>query len=94
MEKEESLLIYRKCISKKEALNMWPEVDTLRVCELIDLLKKYPEQTLVYITWESTIRSFSKRDVYKSKDGFLYLDGDDSFYKEEFALDPKENEEK
>lgn len=67
--------------------------DTLTVKELIDVLKKYPQNMKVMITWESTVNELRKKFVYESITGTLYLDGDYNFYKEDFAKNPKENEE-
>lgn len=65
---------------------------SLTVGELIDILKQYPSNMKVMITWESTVNEFKKMNVYEAVTGSLYLDGDNSFYKNDFAKNPKENE--
>ena len=64
----------------------------MTVATLIDLLKKYPSDMKVFTTWESTVNEITKKDVYESKEGHLYIDGDACFYKDRFAKDPNENE--
>lgn len=66
--------------------------DTLKVGELIEILGKYPKEMRVLITWESTLNEFTRKNIYESVTGTLYLDGDYNFYKQQFAKNPKENE--
>lgn len=66
--------------------------ETMNVRELIEMLSLYPKDMKVIITWESTLKSIQKENIYVSKEGHLYLDSDGNFYKEDFAKDPKENE--
>ena len=70
----------------------WIKKDSITVGELIEILKSYPKKMKVMTTWESTLHSLQKKNVYVSVTGSLYLDADENFYKEEFAKDPKENE--
>ncbi len=72
----------------------WVLKESLTVGGLIELLSKYPEYLKIMFTWESTINSIVKSNVYFSKLGsFIYLDADGNSYKHEFAEDPSENEE-
>lgn len=70
----------------------WLLDETLNVGSLIELLKKYPKDMKVMTTWESTVHSLKKENIYESITGSLYLDADENFYKEQFSKNPKENE--
>ena len=67
--------------------------ESFTIKELMEVLAKYPQDMKIITTWESTIKSIKKRDIYLSKDGkFVYLDADYCSYKEAFAKDPCENQ--
>ncbi len=70
----------------------WLIDQSMTVGELVDLLSKYPEDMIVLTTWESTVNSLLKREIYVSHDGYLYIDADSGSYKKDFARDPMENE--
>jgi len=57
---------------------------TLNVGSLISILKKYPPEMKVLITWESTVNELYPEFIYEAYTGALYLDGDYGFYKEDF----------
>lgn len=66
---------------------------TMNVQQLIDILQKYPPKMKMIVTWEHQLDALNKKNIYVSKEGHLYLDGDNNRYKKEFAKDVKENEE-
>ena len=68
--------------------------DTLKVEQLINILKKYPKDMKVMITWESTVNEIKAHNIYESHTGSLYLDADGNSYKNDYAKNPKENEMK
>jgi len=73
--------------NNKEGLYLFEKekfFNTLTVKELIEILKKYPDDMKVLITWESTVNELKKDFIYEAYTGSLYLDGDYGFYKEEF----------
>lgn len=53
----------------------------MKVSELIELLKKFPQDAPAAYTFESVVRVIEPDEVYMSKDGVLLI-GDD--YKQEF----------
>ena len=65
----------------------------MKISELITTLqnrmKKHGDID-VEITWEAITRSISTDAIYKSKNGPLYIDADENFYKDIFAVDPNE----
>lgn len=69
-------------LSIKESLLL---KDTLTVQELIDILQQYPKDMKVLSTWESTVNSLTKDNIYESLTGSLYLDADNNSYKENFC---------
>ena len=65
----------------------------MKISELITTLQKRLKKhgdIEVEVTWESITTSITTDAVYKSKDGPLYIDADDNFYKDKFAVDPTE----
>lgn len=70
----------------------WLEKETMSVKDFIDLLKKYPPEMKVMSTWESTVHSVKKENIYISHTNRLFIDSDENFYKKEFAKDIQENE--
>jgi hypothetical protein len=66
--------------------------ETLNVENLIEILQKYPKNMKVMTTWESTVNSLKKENIYQSITGSLYLDADGNFYKKDFSKNPIENE--
>lgn len=66
--------------------------DTLTVSDLVNILFRYPPNTKVMITWESTVNGFKKENIYLSHTGTLYFDADGNFYKKEYAKNAGENE--
>lgn len=64
---------------------------TLTVQELIKILEKYPKEMKIFTTWESTLHSLEKENIYKSSTGSLYLDADQNFYKDDFCCDLEED---
>ncbi len=63
----------------------WAIQNTISVGRLIDILQKYPKEMLVITTWESTLHTLEEENLYESKEGHLYIDADDNFYKKEYA---------
>ena len=62
----------------------------LKISELITTLQKRLKKhgdIEVEVTWESITTSITTDAIYKSKDGPLYIDADDNFYKDKFAVD-------
>lgn len=64
----------------------------MKVYELIALLDRYPPQSDVVLTWESTVRTLTEEQVYISHKeyggaprGATILDADDCMYKQAFA---------
>lgn len=41
----------------------------------------------VKVTWEGTVRSITTEDIYKSREGPIYIDADDGLSKKFFAAD-------
>ena len=65
----------------------------MKISELIttlqNRLKKHGDIE-VEVTWEGITTSITTDAIYKSKDGPLYIDSDENYYKREFAVDPTE----
>lgn len=61
-----------------------PDEDCLSVNDLINILKKFPPQMKVMITWESTIHSLEEENIYVSWRDTLLIDGDCNTYKDDF----------
>ena len=70
----------------------WLYEETLTVQGLIEILQKYPKDMKIMTTWESTVNSLKKENIYEAITGSLYLDADGNFYKEQFSKNHKENE--
>lgn len=70
----------------------WLYEESLTIQEMLDILQKYPKNMKIMTTWESTIHSLKKQNIYESITGTLYLDADENFYKEGFSKNPSENE--
>ena len=67
----------------------------MRISELIEVLRLRQQthgDVEVEVTWEGVIREIGPDSIYKSRRGALYIDADDNFYKERFAVDPHEGE--
>lgn len=58
--------------------------DTMTVGELISVLKKFPEDTRIACTWESTIRSIDEENIYESRFGCILIDSDYNYYKDSY----------
>lgn len=61
--------------------------------ELIAVLKERLEthgDLEVSATWEGIAVGIESDSVYKTKSGCLFIDADDNFYKNRFAVDPNE----
>jgi len=58
--------------------------ETLNVGQLIDILKKYPRDTKVMTTWESTLHDIKAEFIYIASTGTLYIDADEGFYRKDF----------
>ena len=63
----------------------------MKVKELIKILKKYDPESDVSVTWEGVQRIIDKSNIYLGADmyggvmkPFLFIDGDNNFYKKEF----------
>ncbi len=67
--------------------------NSMDVSSLINLLKKYPSNMKVFVTWESTINELKPEFIYEAETGSLYIDGEYAFYKDDFAKNPNENKE-
>ena len=65
--------------------------DSITIKELIDILKKYHGDLKVFCTWETCIIPLEKKNIYKSKEGNIFIDADDNNYKSNYAEKPKEN---
>lgn len=63
----------------------WYLQNTLSVGELTEVLSQYPKDMKVITTWESTMHCLSKSNIYESHQGYLLLDADDNFYKDDLA---------
>lgn len=59
------------------------EFGTFTVKELIEHLKKYPENMPIVVTWESISRSIDEDHVYMGKD-VLIIDADYNSYRKDF----------
>lgn len=70
----------------------WMLKSTLTVGELKRILRKYPDEWRIMITWESTVNEFKRENIYRAHTGTLYFDADGNFYKKDYAINPKENE--
>lgn len=53
----------------------------MRVSELIELLKTYPQEAPICFTWETVVEAIDKDEVYLSSDGVVMIGSD---YREEF----------
>ncbi len=62
---------------------------SITIKELIDILCKFPIDTKICITWESTINSLEKENIYMSKWGVVLLDADGNSYKEDYEMQIK-----
>jgi len=62
----------------------WIKDESITVKELIEILKEYPEDMKIMTTWESTLHSLTRDNIYESKTGSLYIDADENFYKTSF----------
>lgn len=69
------------------------KTETLKVGQLIQFLSKYPKEMKVLFTWEGSVQSVDKKNIYQDVLGCLLLDADENFYKGDFAKDPNENED-
>jgi len=58
--------------------------ETINVKDLIEILKKYPQDMKVITTWEDSHHVLKEENIYESKDGYLFFDCDDNFYKKDF----------
>ncbi len=58
--------------------------ETLNVKNLIEILKKYPQDMKIITTWEGIHNVLKEENIYESKEGYLFFDCDDNFYKEYF----------
>jgi len=58
--------------------------ETINVKDLIEILKKYPQDMKVITTWEGIFHALKEENIYESKDGYLFFDCDDNFYKKDF----------
>jgi len=58
--------------------------NTLKVKDLIEILKSYPQDMKIITTWEGTFHDLLEKNIYESKDGYLFFDCDDNFYKKDF----------
>ena len=68
----------------------------MKISELITTLQKRLKKhgdIEVEVTWESITTSITTDAIYKSKDGPLYIDADENYYKGEFAVDPTEGDD-
>ena len=67
----------------------------MKISELINCLQdrksKYGDIE-GWVTWEGTTRDIDDSNLYKSKEGPLYIDDDENCYTERSAIDPKEGE--
>lgn len=63
--------------------------DTLTVQGLIEVLKKYPKDMKIMTTWQFTVHSLEKENIYESVTGRLYLDAGENFYKDRFSKNEK-----
>ena len=67
----------------------------MKISELIQALEQRLDKhgdVEVEITWESITRTIDNSSIYMSKFDCLFIDADDNFYKNEFAVDPSEGE--
>jgi hypothetical protein len=67
--------------------------ESMTAGQIIELLRKYPKDMMVFTTFGSCVRSIKSSHFYENRDGKLFIDADLNRYKESFAKDPTENEE-
>lgn len=53
----------------------------MKVSEIVELLKRYPQEVPICFTWESVVETIDEDDVYLSSDGVVMIGSD---FKEEF----------
>ena len=56
----------------------------MKVSDLVKLLRKYQDASVVKVTWEGQVIPIDPENIYLSADGVLLIDADDNCYKYDF----------
>ena len=60
----------------------------MKISEMIDVLESSMQlhgDIGINVTWEGTLHEIDECNIYLSKEGVLYIDADENFYKNEFS---------